>query len=300
VNGEKSTETSVSLTLSGHAWVQAMFRRVVTVSNFDDPGEGTLRHALDNLDDGDRIQLSGPGTITLTSRLPWIRKSLTIEGNGTTLIRTFATVVFTRTPILGLTLSSDSDEALVRGLHFKNGYSTAQGGAIYHETAGNLSLESCIFSGNQSDTYGGAVFSYNTLTILGCTFYGNNANQEGGAIHFDASGKTLTLTGNLFYGNTGSRWPVVHNANSFGLVSASYNVVDKTFGTGETEAGWEQGEEDVYIQTGNPIDTGTFAPNAGSPGHTDIDIVPSGLLGFPAADFNGATRTFPGAAGAVN
>jgi hypothetical protein len=85
-----------------------------------------------------------------------------------------------------------------------------------------------------------------------------------------------------------------------GAVSTSYNVVDVPYGTGEPHCGWAQGAGDVYITTGNPINTTTFAPNAGSPGITDIGIVPAGLPDFPATDFYGNARTFPGgAAGAV-
>jgi hypothetical protein len=75
--------------------------------------------------------------------------------------------------------------------------------------------------------------------------------------------------------------------------------VDVAFGTGSSQAGWAAGTGDTYISTGNPIDPATFAPNAGSPGMTEIGIVPVGLPDFPATDFYGSTRTFPGAAGAV-
>jgi hypothetical protein len=47
--------------------------------------------------------------------------------------------------------------------------------------------------------------------------------------------------------------------------------------------------------TGDPFNTTTFAPIAGL-----SSVLPSPAPeGFPDTDFNGATRTFPGAAGAV-
>jgi hypothetical protein len=289
VDGEKSTETSASITLSGHTRIQAMFRRVVAVSTFDDSGNGTLRYALENAEDGDRIQLRGPGTITLATPLPEITTSLIIEGNGTTLIRAFSSNIYLQTPLLYLSPPSDSDEVLLQKLHFKDGESVNHGGAVRHEK-GNLTLESCIFSDNRTtDGWGGAVYSTDILTIRGCTFYGNIAGGDGtgGAIAFFSS-KTLTLMGNLFYKNsTSGKQPVVARSPS-SIVTASYNVVDKLLGTENGQAGWSGGTGDVYI-TGDPLDS-DFAPKADSPGHEDIDIVPSGLPDFPETDFNGDTR----------
>jgi hypothetical protein len=46
--------------------------------------------------------------------------------------------------------------------------------------------------------------------------------------------------------------------------------------------------------SGVPFDTTTFAPVSGLQ-----NVLPSAPEGFPATDFNGATRDFPGAPGAV-
>jgi hypothetical protein len=145
-----------------------------------------------------------------------------------------------------LRITDAAAETLIRRIHFKNDRSyEGFGGAVY--TMGILTLESCIFSGNRVDDFGlgGAVYSENTLTIRGCTFYGNSAPQAtSDALFFYASGKTLTLTGNLFYGNGTSQ--SVHNSESsgLGLVSASYNVVDRAFGTAFNNdlAGWDRGQ----------------------------------------------------------
>jgi predicted outer membrane repeat protein len=178
----------------------------------------------------------------------------------------------------------------------------SNGGAIYN--TGILTLESCIFSGNQttvSYASGGALYSANTLTVRGCTFYGNTAGYQGGAVYFSASGKTLTLTGNLFYGNTAPVYPVVRN-NS-GTISASYNVADAAFGTGNTQTGWAAGTGDTTFTalgiTGSPfVNTTSFVP---VPALQSPGVLPSPApAGFPATDFYGAARTFPGAPGAVS
>jgi predicted outer membrane repeat protein len=195
----------------------------------------------------------------------------------------------------------------IRDCAFDGNVAKNYGGAILN--TGSLLLESCIFSDNQSTAgvrgYGGAVFSTNDLTIRGCTFYANTANF-GGAVMMQPSvplGKTLTLIGNLFYGNTAdvSSCPVVYVPDGT-TVNASYNVVDVNFGTEYYQCGWGTGGtgDTTFTAlgiTGAPFDTTTFVPVSGlrTPG-----VLPSSApAGFPTTDFNGATRTFPGAPGAV-
>jgi predicted outer membrane repeat protein len=299
VNGVQTA--SAPATISGHTWVQAVFNRTVIVNAFTDAAgsattPGTLRYALTNAQDGDVISFSGvtAGTtvVELQSALPTITTSIRIEGNGVTLTRSSSwTIVNTSSQLLSI--SNFTAEIRINGIHFKNGRTTSNGpgAAIYN--IGTLTMESCVFSGNQTpESYGGAICSTNTLTIRGCTFYRNTA-RDGGAVYFIASGKTLTLTGNLFYGNTASSHPVVYSG---GTASASYNVVDAVLGTGSS--GWAQGTGDTTFTalgiTGDPLNTATFAPVTALQ-----TVLPSSLADFPATDFYGATRTFPGSPGAV-
>jgi hypothetical protein len=271
------------------------------VTSAADSGPGSLRQVLEAVPSGGTIALAPGAVIELEEPLE-ITKSLTIEGNGATLTRSASWTSSDNNSQL-LRITGAAANVVIRRLHFKNGLATNNGGAI--SNSGILTLESCVFSDNQTtdgSAQGGAVWSNNTLTIRGCTFYGNTTGGGGGAVYFYDSGysKTLTMTGNLFYGNTaGGEWgyPV---AELYDSISASYNVVDVDFGAGDkTKAGWVQGTGDTLISnTDNPIDS-DFVPT-GSP---DINIVPSGLADFPTTDFYGNARTFPGdkgAAGAVN
>ena len=304
VNGARTA--AVPTRLSAHAFVQALFNRVVTVTNFaDGSGIGTLRRALAYAQEGDTIRFEGatPGitSVELKSALPAITKSLTIEGNGVILTRAASWTGSSETSqLLRITGSiaggSAADaEVVIRRVHFKDGLAANYGGAI--ENRGILTLESCIFSGNRttggSSCYGGALFSDNALIIRGCIFYGNSSDYYGGAVY---SAGTLTLTGNLFYGNTAKTYYPVLWATSTG---ASYNVVDAPFGTGKDQCGWTARTGDFTFTdlsiSGDPFDTTTFAPVAALSG-----VLPSiSPEGFPAADFYGAARTFPGAPGAV-
>jgi hypothetical protein len=111
--------------------------------------------------------------------------------------------------------------------------------------------------------------------------------------------KTLTLTGNLFYENSAASH-VVYLDNA--TIIASYNVVDVSFGTGSAQSGWTAGTGDTTFDalsiTGDPFDTTSFVPVGAlqSPG-----VLPGTRpADFPATDFYGNSRTFPGAPGAVD
>jgi len=304
VDGEQSGSANpLTLTMSKHTKVQAVFGRVVLVTNFNDDmysetTVGTLRNALANAQDWDIIRFSGvtPGTSTvaLYDALPEISKSISIEGNGVTLTRSSAwTTVGSYSQLLNI----HSGTITIKRVYFKNGRTTGMGGAIY-KNSGILILESCIFSDNQNTgaSEGGAVYNNSgTLAMKGCTFYENHSNRNGGAIYTDGN---LTLFGNLFYGNTGSSRPIV--CNYWGtMFSSGYNVVDVPLGTENNQAGWEPAPTDTTFSdlniTGDPINTTTFAPVSAL-----NSIIPNPPpQGFPATDFYGNTRTFPGAPGAV-
>jgi hypothetical protein len=302
-----------TFTMDAHIEIQAVFNGVLTVDTFTDStggaaAAGTLRHALTNVEEGDVIRFSGvtagETTIALAGALPAISNSVSIEGNGVVLTRAAS---WTSTNDVSQLLRIISGTAVVKisRVHFKNGRAYNFGAAI--RTGGELILESCIFSGNQTTSQyasGGAIDSQNTVTARGCTFYGNSAGRDSGVVQFYANGKTLTLEGNMFYGNTAASYPVVWvYSNSpymeYGTVAASYNVVDVEFGKDSTACGWIAGTGDTTFTalslTGNPFNTTTFVP-VSSLGN----VLPSSKpANFPETDFYGATRTFPGAPGAV-
>jgi len=258
---------------------------------------GTLRYALTNAQDGDIIRFSAAYTIALESALPQITKSITIEGNGSTITRASSWTETSTTSQL-LRVSSTTVTVNISRIHFKDGRVTgtfSSGAAIYN--TGVLTLESCIFSGNSS-VYGGAVYNNRTMYLRGCTFY-NNTSSRGGAVFIENNSSTLTLAGNVFYGNTASYAGSVVYEYSGTVTSLGYNVVDVTLGTGDSKSGWESVTGDTTFSdlsiTGDPFDTTTFAPADGLK-----NVMPStAITGFPATDFNGVTRDWPGAPGAV-
>ncbi|MDR0597829.1 MAG: right-handed parallel beta-helix repeat-containing protein [Treponema sp.] len=299
VNGTRVDTPPTALT--AHSKVQAVFGLAVT--DFTDTAgtaattPGTLRYALTNAQAGDPIFFNGvtPGAteIPLTSRLPTINKSVTIEGNGVTLTPADSWTVSGSSQLLYIT----GGEVTIRGIHFKGGRAANNSGAI-HKSGGTLTLEACIFTDNRTTAMtgmsaAGGIASSGSLTIRACTFYGNAAYYRGGAIY---STGTLTLTGNLFYGSVNSTYgcPVVSNEG--GTIVASYNLVDSDFGTANLNCGWEQGTGDVYSNDPFIMSPKTFRLLSGSASAGMLTLLPEN---YPTKDFYGNPIVNGAAAGAV-
>jgi uncharacterized repeat protein (TIGR02543 family) len=269
--------------------VQVVELEQVVVTNTNNSGAGSLRQAITNASSGSVITfadaLAGQ-TITLTSALPTIAKSLTIEGNGITISGNSACQI--------MYINSSSATVTIRRVHFANGRVTNYGGAICNY-AGNLTLQSCIFSGNSTtlSTYnyygGGAVYNYsssNVINVQGCTFYNNNTAYRGDAI-YNYNGVT-TLTGNIFYGNTAGN--VIYRSSGT-VTSGGYNVYDNT-SSSFTFSG--TGDVQTSVQ---PFEAVAFTPVQGS---VAIGKLPSTLpAGYPTADFYGRSISNSRVAGAV-
>ena len=293
----------------------------LTVTNAADAGPnatfgaGTLREAVSKIKSGGVIKIdSSVKTINLKGELD-IYEDITIEGNGVTI-----KPAETGYPDKGdsLIMVGNNRTVTIKRVHFQsgkdadNGNTFGRGAAIYNK--GKLTVESCIFDLNVTNK-GGAI--YNTTTsgsvaatnngciVIGCTFYNNSARSEGGAIYHKMG--TLTLTGNLFYlnkaplGNSTSEvtnGPIVYKDGNVTITSGGYNVTDIAIGTANNQSGWTQGTGDTTFSTLGittaPINTTTFAPTSES-----LKIITSAPANFPAKDFNGVDRTWPGVPGAV-
>lgn len=288
--------------------LRAVFEPYVTGSS-DGPNSGntpgTLRYALNNAKDGDTVWFGNVTKITLNSPLSIYNKSITIEGNGLTLSGAWKEAG-EDTSLLNIDAFSYSKNITINRVHFTGG-AAIQGGAI-HSSYTNLTLESCIFSNNAGkysqyaypSDGGGAIFfigySDTQLFVRGCTFYNNTAVTNGGAIYLRYG--SIELTGNLFYANTSSNdWNILYSDSVYNTKTCSYNAVDVNFGTANstTQCGWVQGTGDRTFSElncgNNPFNTDTFAPNQNL-----RNIVPLNLTSpFPATDFNGDDRDWPGA-----
>jgi predicted outer membrane repeat protein len=270
--------TVLTLDMVDHKVARAVFKTIWEVSNGNNDGTGSLREALTGAGADDIIRFATPQTVILSATLPNIDKNLIIEGNGSTLTQSGVSIT-TNSQLLRI-----SSGAVVRisRLHFKGGRATLNAAAI--NNAGNLTLESCIFSDNQStsNNTGGAIYSRNgALALYGCTFVGNTAGPGRGAAVYHSVG-TLSLMGNLFWGNTSNDNSVVYLQSST-LNSVGYNVSDKPGGTSAADSGWAFAEGDVY-EPFQPLDTTNFRPLSNGAAYQRIISRPPG---YPLYDFDG-------------
>jgi hypothetical protein len=316
-------DLTLEIQLEAHTRVEAIFVHVIEVTELDDTTanngyEGSLRRAIYDakapavIRFADNVVTPGVSTITLAGRLS-IDKSLYIEGGSVTLTKASSYTLFNNDSQL-LFIDGFATTVHISRIHFKDGRATGGGSAI-RKNNGNLTLESCIFSGGTGGNNTAVYQANGLLTIRGCTFYGiNGGTLSGAAIYWD--GGTVTITGNLFFGNSGNT--IVRPLT--GMTSGGYNVVDKPFGTTATTAGWggaTLGTGDVEFTGVGFADNATFpfkivcacddscecdpcVCTAFVPLETATDLrshVPAGLM--PAVDFYGNARDNPGAPGAV-
>ena len=267
---------------------------VYSVTSGEDSGPGSLRHAITNAAGGSTIFIeNGVNTIKLKSRLE-IARNLSIKGNGATFMRDAAWTATDNNSQL-LFVNGSGTTVTINRVHFKDGRAANNGAAI--NNGGNLTLESCIVSGGQTNgasASGGAVYNGGVMNVKGCTFYGNSG-YRGGVIYNNGTSAALTLQGSLFYGNTASNaGPIVYR-NSGTVTSGGYNAVDVALGTGTGQSGWSGAATDKLISI-IPVYPVNFRLLSGSGAAGVITSLPAG---YPSVDFYGDAIIQPAAAGAV-
>ena len=176
--------------------VQSARAAIITVTNTNDSGLGSLRQAVVNANDGDTIDFDSSlkgQTITLTSGQLLVNRNVTISGLGADNLTVDGNAngrVFYVN--LGNTVT-------ISGLTITNG-----GSGIYND-GGALTLSDCTMSGNSGGgidnraTHSG---SGATMTVSNCTVSGNSGRgiwQRGG---FGGSA-TMTVTNSTISGNSG-------------------------------------------------------------------------------------------------
>jgi len=261
--------------------------RVFVVTNTNDSGTGSLRKAITDATTGSLIIVKltpeEGNVIALKSRLPTISKNLTIRGNGVTITRDPSWTTVDGSSQL---LYVSSGTVTISRIHFKNGRSTDNGGAIYKQD-GILTLESCIFSGNRTGVNGGAVnsYPYGSLHLRGCTFFNNVSERRGGAVLYynSTTGGNMTMAGNLFYGNTATTsGPNVYRDSSGTIISNGYNVSDETL-VAVYGGSWTGDTTDSTISS-LPVSPKSLRLLSGSGAANVIDTRPAA---YPTVDFYG-------------
>ena len=135
-----------------------------------------LRDAIEKAVNGDTINFSVTGTITLNSGALNITKNLIIQGPGA------AQLTVSGNNASGVFFITSGDTVTINDLTITNGSSSTTGGGI--SNSGTLALNDARLSNNKATNGGGAIYNQGNLTITGSTLTTNSspAGSGGGAV----------------------------------------------------------------------------------------------------------------------
>ncbi len=139
--------------------------------------------------------------------LPLITTSITILGNGSTILRAATAPVFRL-----ITVANGGNLTLVDTI-LRNGSAAGllgllgNGGAVLNAAGGVLNLTNSTISGNTAGLLGGGIFNSGVLNIVGSTLASNTALLSGGGLYNDLTGilggGNCTMSGNSASGLLG-------------------------------------------------------------------------------------------------
>jgi hypothetical protein len=190
------------------ASLQGVHAATITVTNTNDSGTGSLRQALAGANDGDMINFSVTGAITLTSGELVVNNSLTISGPGA------ANLAVNGNAASRVFHISSGKTVAIFGLTITNGHLSGNGNfgaGIYNDHA-TLTVSNCTISGNSDSVAGGGIFNNGSisgsasLTVNNSTISGNSVDQYGGGGIFNngsiSGSATLTVNNSTIRGNS--------------------------------------------------------------------------------------------------
>ena len=201
----------------------------IVVTNTNDSGFGSLRHALTIATDGDTITFAVTGEITLTSDQLIVNKDVVIQGPGANLLRVNGNAryrvffVDTNTPAYP---PRPRIVVSISGLTITNGASV-DGSGIENRYA-DLTVSDCTVSNNVArdgdggDGGGGGIYNSGfvsgetKLTVNNCTIIGNSAERGGGIWNRNSDsqngGATLYINNSTITSNMASSGGGIDNS----------------------------------------------------------------------------------------
>src|SRR6266436_4314564 len=176
---------------------------IITVTNLNDSGSGSLRQALADANDGDTIEFAVTGTISLTSGELVIDKNITISGPGSNSL----TVRPSQASFFRVFNVIPSHSITIQGMTISFGYAgSAQGGGIFLDEHVTATIADCLLTNNYTEDIGGAIFINGgaMLTVLNSTITGNTAgtSEHGGSGAGIYSAGTFTIIDSTISNNT--------------------------------------------------------------------------------------------------
>jgi len=179
---------------------------IITVTNTNDSGPGSLRQALAIANDGDTINFAVTGTIGLISGGLLIAKNVTISGPGSNQLSidgNQAVLVFGIFP---------DKTATISGLTIRN----AEAGAGVWNEQGTLAVSNCVLTSN---SYDGLYNHEGTLNVNNCVLSGNSSvglYNQGGFVTVSSCVLSANSYGLYSYEGVTTVTNCVVNGNSYG------------------------------------------------------------------------------------
>src|SRR5437773_9054746 len=197
---------------------------VVTVTNTNDSGLGSMRQALAVANDGDTIDATGiSGVINLTTGELLVGTSVTINGPGADVLAVDGNAAGR---VFFITLG---ETVTISGFTIRNGHAGNAGGGIDNEDGSTLTVTNCTVSGNTAGL-GGGIFNGGPLTIGSITVSGNSAANGGGI--YNSGGGTATITNSTFSGNTAGSGGGIFNIGTFTITNSTLSNNSASLGGG--------------------------------------------------------------------
>src|SRR5438094_757746 len=241
-------------------------QNIITVTNLNDSGAGSLRQALGDAGDGDTINFAVIGTINLTSDELVIDKNITISGPGSNslTVRPSSGSFFRVFDVM------PSHSITIQGITISFGYAgSAQGGGIYLDEHVTATIADCVLTNNYTGDIGGAIFidGYSggaMLTVLNSTIMGNTAgtmDNGGSGAGIYSSADALTIIDSTISNNAAWIGGIdLSGGNGGGIYSAngSADIGNSTLSGNRAEVHGGS----IY---GGTFDIGNSILNGGSP-----------------------------------
>ena len=256
----------------------------ITVTTTNDSGAGSLRTALVGAANGDTINFSVTGTITLTNGQLNVSNSVSLLGPGPgtlTVSGNHASRVFSVT----------GTNVTFSGLTIANGQSGINnGGGICLNSGVTMTVSNCIVSGNCATNYdeGGGIYNYyGNLTVVGSTMSGNSAWWGGGIYNYYGNLTVVdsTLTGNSAFNSGGA----IYSANMLTVIHSALSGNSATNWGGGIVNDGSSGSANLTITnstlSGNSAGCGGGIYNGGEFGSVTLTIANTTISSNLASSF---------------
>ncbi|MDY7012763.1 MAG: DUF4114 domain-containing protein [Cyanobacteriota bacterium] len=252
---------------------------ILTVTNLNDSGSGSLRDAIASAKSGDTLKfkssLAGK-TLKLKSGQLVIDKNLTVDASAAPGVTISGNKTWRVFEIQGSNL-----KVTLRGLTVANGKTSANGldgaGAGIRTANGTrLTLENSQLKNNIANGDGGGGLyagNFSQTTIVNSAFEGNQTvgrgaggqvSERGGGAIAIASGSQLTVNGSTFKQNSGI------NGGALNVLLSSLSVTNSTFIENSSVAGGAFGPDTRGYGGAIYTDGASFTPNASTKGTIKI------------------------------